>query len=125
MTPKKTNQGRASGGSLALMAVLFAGTLSLAACSGLSVKTEEVERQKLRVEPPDPVKLRRVEWHVITPENYEEVFRKMREAGETPVLFGLSEHGYENLSKNLVGIRGFIVEQSFILQSYRDYYESE
>jgi predicted transcriptional regulator len=40
-----------------------------------------------------------------------------------PVLFGLTDEGYEALSKNFAQIRQFIQKQNLLLQTYKNYYE--
>ena len=61
---------------------------------------------------------------IITSENAEEVFAKMKENGKDPVLFGLSDDDYEILAKNFAHIRAYIIKQNATLEEYRKYYES-
>lgn len=107
-----------------LQAGIFAISLSLiSGCSALNVKTEEVERTRLDLEGPDPVDLREVRWYVITESNADEVFKKLKNSDVDAVLFGLTDIGYENLSKNMLDIRGFLQQQGFVLRKYKEYYE--
>ena len=49
-------------------------------CSGvkkLSIFKEEVKRQELNLNKPNPLVLERIKWHIITSENAEEVFKKL------------------------------------------------
>jgi len=62
---------------------------------------------------------------IITSENAEEVFAKMKENGKDPVLFGLSDDDYEILAKNFAHIRAYIIKQNATLEEYRKYYESK
>ena len=62
---------------------------------------------------------------IITSENADEVFAKMKEDGKDPVLFGLSDDDYEILAKNFAQIRAFIIQQGMTLEQYKEYYESE
>ena len=62
---------------------------------------------------------------IITSENADEVFAKMKEDGKDPVLFGLSDDDYEILAKNFAQIRAFIIQQGMTLKQYKEYYESE
>ncbi len=62
---------------------------------------------------------------IITSENADEVFAKMKEDGKDPVLFGLSDDDYEILAKNFAQIRAFIIQQGATLNQYKEYYESE
>ena len=56
-------------------------------------------------------------------ENVEEVFNRLKESKADPVLFGLTDEGYEALSKNFAQIRHYIQQQKLILNKYREYYE--
>ena len=40
-----------------------------------------------------------------------------------PVLFGLTDDGYEALSKNFAQIRHYIQKQNLIIEAYKKYYE--
>lgn len=62
---------------------------------------------------------------IITSENADEVFAKLKEDGKDPVLFGLTDDDYEILAKNFAHIRAFIIQQGATLQEYKNYYESE
>jgi hypothetical protein len=70
----------------------------------------------------DPVKTRTVEWIVLTEENFEEVFAKLRNSGKDVVLFGLTAQGYENLSLNANDLRTYIQQQNSIILAYNNYY---
>lgn len=85
--------------------------------------TTEVERAPLDLPNPETPKLEEVRWIIITSENAEEVFAKMKEQGKDPVLFGLSDDDYELLSKNFAQIRAYMIQQGLTLEQYREYYE--
>jgi hypothetical protein len=87
------------------------------------VETREVERVRLELIDPEPVKLSRVEWVVITPENIDEVFEEFQNNNYDLVVFGLTDEGYENLSVNMAEIRKYIVDQKSIISAYKQYYE--
>ncbi|MGY8865437.1 MAG: hypothetical protein ACKVJK_07360 [Methylophagaceae bacterium] len=69
--------------------------------------------------------MEKLNWIIITSDNAEEVFAKMKEDGKDPVLFGLSDDDYEILAKNFAQIRAYIIKQGATLDSYKEYYESE
>lgn len=103
-------------------------TTSLTSCSTvrqLDVFKTEVERAPLDLPNPETPKLEKINWIIITSENAEEVFAKMKEGGKDPVLFGLSDEDYELLSKNFAQIRAYMIQQGATLDQYRKYYESE
>lgn len=67
-----------------------------------------------------------VEWILVTPDNYEEVFAKLGETGRPIVIFGLTDNGYEKLATNLSSLRSFVQQQQIIIAAYESYYkESE
>ena len=100
----------------------------LTSCSSvkkLDVFTTEVERQPLDLPKPLTPKLEEIKWTIITSENADEVFKKLKEGGIDPVLFGLRDEGYEALYKNFAKIRAYMLQQDEIIKSYKEYYEGE
>ena len=103
-------------------------TIFLTSCSGvkqLSIFKEEVPRAKLNLEKPTPLQMEQIQWHIITSENAEEVFKKLEADGIDPVLWGLTDKDFELLAKNFAQIRNKMVETNAILEKYKEYYESE
>ena len=72
---------------------------------------------------PAPLKLEGVEWIVVTPENAEAVWKRLREKNADVVLFGLTDDGYEQLAIDMAQIRNHIAQQREIIIKYREYYE--
>ena len=100
----------------------------LTSCSSvkqLEIFTKEVERTPLNLDAPKAPTMEKLNFIIITSENAEEVFAKMKEDGKDPVLFGLSDDDYEILAKNFAHIRAFIIQQGATLNQYKEYYESE
>ncbi len=62
-------------------------------------------------------------WVIITPENAEEVWKKLKEENTDLVLFGLTDDGYEQLAITMAEIRNFIAQQRTIIIKYKEYYE--
>jgi hypothetical protein len=89
----------------------------------LDVFSTEVERAPLDLPNPQTPKLEEIRWTIITSENAEQVFTKLKEQGKDPVLFGLSDDDYELLSKNFAQIRAYMIQQGLTLEQYREYYE--
>ena len=85
--------------------------------------TTSVEKTRLNFPNPKPADIDNVNWTIITPQNAEKVFKELQEAGQDPVIFGLTDSNYKSLSYNFSQIRGFIIEQRLILDKYRTYYE--
>lgn len=98
----------------------------LTACAGIKkIETVKVAVAKppLNLELPDPLSANDVEWIVINQDNYQEVFDKLTADGKQPVLFALTDQGYQALSINYADIRKAIAEQRQIIISYQEYYE--
>jgi len=108
---------------LSLILVTF-----LTSCSRVqkieTVKTE-VKRAPLNLDKPAVPVQEELNWIIINSENAEEVFAKLKENNTDPVLFGLTDDEYEDLSKNFAQIRNYIIQQNFIIDKYKEYYESE
>ena len=83
----------------------------------------EKKREPLNLEDPVPLELQDVEWIIITKENAEEVFEKIKEGGGEYSLFAVTDTGYERLALNFADIRNKLAEQRQIILSYREYYE--
>ena len=97
-------------------------------CSGvkkLSIFKEEVKRQELNLNKPDPLVLEWIKWHIITSENAEEVFKKLEAEGIDPVLFGLTDKDFQLLAKNFARIRNHLKVTNDLLDKYKEYYEPE
>jgi len=102
--------------------------LLLSGCSTIDLidtREEKVERTELNLPPADPLTLDQPDWIVITPENADEVFAYLREQGFDPVIFGLTDQGYEKLSIDFLRIRQHINTQRNILLRYKEYYEED
>ena len=85
----------------------------------------EVKREPLNLEKPPVPKQEELKWIIINSENAEEVFAKLKEKGTDPVLFGLTDDEYEDLAVNFAQIRNYIIQQNFVIDKYKEYYESE
>ena len=89
----------------------------------IEIKTQAVERTRLNLPDPQPLKMRPMEWVVVTPDNIEEVWTQLKESNTDLVLFGLTDEGYESLAINMSAIRNKMNEQRIIILKYKDYYE--
>ena len=110
-----------------VISIILVGII-LTSCSSVkkieTVKTE-VKRAPLNLDRPEPIVMDELNWIIINSENAEEVFAKLKEKGTDPVLFGLTDDEYEDLSMNFAQIRNYIIQQNFVLDKYKEYYESE
>ena len=108
--------------------ILIAGVLTLSGCSSikqLDIFTMEVEREPLALEKPTIQELEKLKWIIITSKNADEVFKKMKEKGIDPVIFGLSDNDFKLLAKNFAQIRAHMMKLNVMIDEYKDYYESD
>lgn len=105
--------------------ILIASVLGFTILSGCDSTAREIvvtetPRPPLVVQEPDIISTREVNWIIITPDNYEEVFDFLP-AGTA--LFAVTAEGYSNLALNLSDIRALVEQQQLIILAYRQYYE--
>lgn len=115
------------------ISLLLVSSLGLSGCSIFNWGKKEVlpvqvttvpnEKTPLALAAPQPLRLAPVEWIVITPQNWEEVFKQMQAKEQNLVLFGLTSDGYQALSLTISDLRNLINTQRIIIQKYKDYYE--
>ena len=109
--------------------ILLLGLLAvfLSSCSEsvqeIQVTTVEVSKTPLNLPNPDPLKLQDVEWIIITKDNANEIFERIKSAGGEYALFAVEDTGYEKLQINYTDIRNKLAEQRQLLLAYREYYE--
>ena len=89
----------------------------------IEIKTKAVERTKLNIKEPSPLKGRELAWIVVTPENAEEVWKKLKDENADLVLFAITDDGYEQLALTMAEIRNYIAQQRAVLIKYKVYYE--
>jgi len=89
----------------------------------IEVQTKAVERTRLNLADPAPLKGRELNWVIITPENAEEVWKKLKESNTDVVLFAVTDDGYEQLALTMAELRNFIAQQRAIIVKYKEYYE--
>jgi hypothetical protein len=90
----------------------------------IEVSASPIPKPELVLPQSDRISSRPVEWIVVTPENYQEVFDKLSKSGRPIVLFALTDKGYENISLNLSDIRAFMQQQKAIIAAYENYYKA-
>ena len=107
---------------------LLAILLSRCAAGIKVIDTYKIEkkREPLALETPAPLELQDVDWIIITKDNAEEVFEKIKnEKNGDYALFAVTDTGYEKIALNFADIRNKLAEQRQIILSYKEYYESE
>ena len=109
--------------SVLTLSILLMFLTSCSSIKPLEVLNLEVKREPLNLDQPDVADFENLQWYIINSENAEEVFTKLKKENVDPVLFGLTDEGYEALSKNFAQIRHYIQKQNLIIESYKNYYE--
>jgi len=107
---------------------LIAILLSSCAAGVKTLQTYKIEKKRelLDLTMPAPLELQDVEWIIITKDNADEVFEKIKnEKNGDYALFAVTDTGYEKLSLNFADIRNKLAEQRQIILSYKEYYEAE
>ena len=112
--------------SSSLVALLVIPLLGITGCA--TTKTVKVLSEPVNSVALNPPNIRNLElngvtWFIVTPENAEEVFEKLKTARTDVVLFALTDDGYKGLSLNLAQIRELLLQQQAIIQAYKEYYE--
>ena len=100
----------------------------LSGCSStpqrIEVSAKPVEKPELVLPNADSLRMKDVEWILITPENFEEKVAEIQKSGRPVVFFALTDEGYENISMNFSSIRAFIQQQRAIIIAYENYYKN-
>ena len=108
---------------IAMTLCLFLNGCGLLGEKAIKIFTQEQPREKLNLKTPTLEEMEKLRWIVITSNNAQEVFAKMKAEGLDPVLFGLSDEDYELLAKNFAQIRSTLKQTQDILERYKEYYE--
>ena len=89
----------------------------------IEVSAKPVDKPELVLPNADQLRMKEVEWVLITPENFEEKVAEIEATGRPVVFFALTDEGYENISMNFSSIRAFIQQQQAIIAAYENYYK--
>jgi hypothetical protein len=89
----------------------------------IEIQKKEVERTRLSLPEQTPLKARNFTWFVVTPENIDQVWKKLEEEKIDLVLFGLTDDGYQELAMTMAELRTHIAQQKSIIVKYKEYYE--
>jgi len=89
----------------------------------IEIQKKEVERVRLDLPVPPPLKAREMEWFVMTPQNAEQVWTRLKEQNVDLVVFALTDDGYQELAMTMAEVRNYIASQRAIIIKYKEYYE--
>ena len=90
----------------------------------IEIVAEPIEKPELVLPDVDSLRLRNIDWFLITPENAEERFQEIEQNGQSVVFFAVTADGYEELALNLGDIRAMIQQQQAIIAAYENYYQA-
>jgi len=108
---------------IALLMIPLLGITGCATTKTVKVLSEPVNSVALN--PPNirELELQGIKWFIVTPENIDEVFKKLEDQNKDVVLFGITDDGYKGLALNLAQIRELLLQQKAIIDAYKEYYE--
>ena len=108
--------------------ILLTLTMFLSSCSTLtpnvvSYKSEPIKKPALVLPDTSVLELRNSDWNIITPEELNGIFDKLKKDGEPVVIYALTTEGYSQLSLNFADILKLVSQQKAIIEAYKEYYE--
>jgi PBP1b-binding outer membrane lipoprotein LpoB len=107
--------------------ILLTLTMFLGSCAStpqvVSYKAEPIEKPALVLPNTSVLELRNAEWNIITPEELNGIFDKLKKDGEPVVIYALTTEGYEKLALNFADILKLVSQQKAIIEAYKEYYE--
>ena len=87
----------------------------------LEIFAEPVERAPIPTQPPPaPVRLKDVQWYVVSEENFEDFKERITDRQGMLVWYAITVNDYESLSVNLQEIRRYIVQQQELINYYEE-----
>ena len=89
----------------------------------IEVVSKPIEKTPLNLAMPEPLSIKPVEWIVVTPDNVDEVFGKLKSEGKDVVVLAMTPDGYQRLAITMADIRALIATQRQIIIQYKEYYE--
>ena len=100
----------------------------MAGCSStpqrIEISAKPIEKPQLVLPKADAINMRKIEWVLLTPDNFQEEVDKFKTSGRPVVFFALTDQGYENLGLNFSDIRALVQQQQAIILAYKNYYEA-
>lgn len=108
--------------------ILLTLTISLSACSRtpreIDYTPQPIDRPELILPESEALKLSKIDWVIITPDNAAEEFDKIKASGKPVVVYALTNSGYEALALDMAKILKKLSEQNAIIVAYEDYYSN-
>ena len=112
--------------SLIIVALL---SLILIGCTStpkiLEIKAVPIDAVPLNLPDVDVIELDDIQFYVVTEQNVEAVFEKLREKNYDPVIFGVTDDGYEMMAVNMAKILQMVQQQKAVIIAYKVYHEKQ
>jgi hypothetical protein len=90
----------------------------------IEVSAKPVEKPALILPKADELKMKKVEWVILTEENFSDQLAKLKASNRAVAFFATVDQGYENLGLNISSIRSYIQQQQAIIAAYEAYYKA-
>jgi hypothetical protein len=90
----------------------------------IEVSAKPVEKPALVLPKADELKMKKIEWVILTEENFSDQLAKLKASNRAVAFFATVDQGYENLGLNISSIRSYIQQQQAIIAAYESYYKA-
>ena len=118
---------RTNRASLIACVLLSLTLIGLQGCSSkpkvIHIKAEPIDPVPLILPKVDRLELEDTKFYVITEANWEKIFAQLVKKNYDPVLFGVTDDGYQILSVNNAKVLQMVMQQKAVIEAYEDYYE--
>ena len=113
--------------SLIACVLLSLTLIGLQGCSSkpkvIHIKAEPIDPVPLILPKVDRLELEDTKFYVITANNWEEIFAELEKKNYDPVIFGVTDDGYQILSVNNAKVLQMVMQQKAVIEAYEQYYE--
>ena len=106
-----------------LIPITFLSSCSTFTPDVVAYKSEPIEKPALVLPDIATLELRDADFKIITPEELNDIFEKLKKDGEPVVIYALTTEGYEQLALNIADILKLVSQQKAIIEAYKEYYE--
>jgi hypothetical protein len=89
----------------------------------IHIKAEPIDPVPLILPKVDRLELEDTKFYVITEKNWEKVFAELEKKKYDPVIFGVTDDGYQILSVNNAKVLQMVMQQKAVIEAYEQYYE--
>ena len=91
----------------------------------ITIKAEPIDPVPLILPDVVRIELENVKFYVVNEKNALATFEKLREKNYDPVIFGVTDDGYEILSVNRAKVLQLVQQQKADIMAYKEYYEQK